>query len=90
MAQEQGQVQGQEVGRVVGYFAHAGAAVVEIAQGRLKVGDAIWIKGHTTDLKQTVESMQIEHQSVTEGAPGQHVGIKVTDRVRPHDRVYRL
>lgn len=90
MAQTQPDVQGQEIGIVVSYFSHVGAAVIKITQGSLKVGDALWIKGHTTDLKQTVDSIQVEHQPVSEATRDQQVGIKVQSRVRPHDRVYRL
>lgn len=84
------EIQGEEVGVVIGYFVHVGAAVVEITRGELKVGDMIWVKGHTTDLKQTVDSIQVDHQAVTEAKRGQQVGLKVQDRVRRHDRVYRL
>lgn len=81
---------GQEIGAVVGYFAHVGAAVIDIKKGALKVGDTIWVKGHTTDLKQTVDSIQVDHKPVTEATPGQQVGLKVSDRVRRHDLVYKL
>jgi putative protease len=54
------------------------------------VGDRIHIKGHTTDLQQVLESMQIEHQSVQEAGPGDSVGIRVQDRCRSGDSVYRV
>lgn len=81
---------GEEVGTVVGYFAHVGAAVVDVTKGSLKVGDTIWIKGHTTDLKQTVDSIQLDHTPITEATKGQQIGLKVGGRVRRHDLVYRL
>jgi translation elongation factor EF-1alpha len=83
MAQE------QEVGRVTDYFARVGVAGVELT-GHLRVGDRIRIRGHTTDLEQVVESMQIEHQPVQEAGPGDRVGIKVVDRCRRGDHVYKL
>jgi len=79
----------QEVGRVVDYFAKVGVAGIEIT-GQLTVGDTIHIKGHTTDLQQTVDSMQIEHESVQEAKAGDSVGIKVKDRCRAHDVVYKV
>jgi len=82
-------VQEEEVGRVTDYFARIGVAGVELT-GRLRVGDRIRIRGHTTDLEQVVESMQIEHQPVQEAGPGDRVGIKVADRCRRGDRVFRL
>jgi len=78
-----------EVGQVIGYFAKIGVAAVELT-GTLKIGDTIRIRGHTTDFTQVVESMQIEHKSVSEAKAGDSVGIKVIDRVRKGDRVYRV
>jgi translation elongation factor EF-1alpha len=54
------------------------------------VGDTIRIKGHTTDLEEVVESMQIEHAQVEEAGPGDKIGIKVQDRVRGGDHVYKV
>ena len=80
----------EEVGKVVGYFSKIGVAAIDITQGSLKVGDKIHIKGHTTDFEQVVESIQIEHQNVQEAKPGDSIGIKVKDRVRDHDMVYKV
>ena len=79
----------EEVGRVRDYFAHIGVAGIDLS-GKLKVGDTIHIKGHTTDLQQVVESMQIEHENVQEAGPGDSVGIQVTDRCRGGDHVYKV
>lgn len=80
----------EEVGKVVGYFSKIGVAAIDITQGSLKVGDKIHIKGHTTDFEQVVDSIQIEHQNVQEAKPGDSIGIKVKDRVRDHDMVYKV
>ncbi|KPK21415.1 MAG: translation elongation factor-like protein [Dehalococcoidia bacterium SM23_28_1] len=79
----------EEIGRVRDYFARIGVAGIDLT-GRLKVGDTIQIKGHTTDIQQVVDSMQIEHQDVQEAGPGDSVGIKVQDRCRSGDHVYRV
>ena len=80
-----------EVGRVSGYFAQPSVAIVEVGQGAsLRVGETIAIKGHTTDFQQTIESMQVEHQPVAQATAGQSVGIKVKDRVRRKDVVYKV
>ena len=81
---------GEEIGIVISFFAVPNAALVEIKSGSLKIGDTIWIRGHTTDLKQAVESMQIGRAAIQEAASGQQVGIKVSGRVRQHDRVYKI
>ena len=75
---------------MVAYFSQAGVAAIELKQGTLCVGDVVWVKGHTTDLKQTVESMQLEHQLITEATCGQQITIQVHQRVRRHDRIYKL
>ncbi len=77
------------VGRVTHYFTKISVAVVELAD-TLKVGDEIIIRGATTNLRQKVESMQIMHKPVTEAKPGQSVGLKVVDRVREGDKVYKI
>ena len=76
------------IGKVSSYFSHIGVAAIEL-KDKLKVGDKIRIKGSTTDLTQTVSSMQIEHDSVKEAKKGDSVGIKVNDKVRPNDLVYK-
>jgi len=55
----------------------------------LKVGDTIAVKGPTTDFEQAVDSMQIEHESVKEAKAGQSIGLKVAQRVRETDMVYK-
>lgn len=78
-----------EVGIVEHFFGEINVAAIKLRKP-LKVGDKIHIKGHTTDFSQTVDSIQIEHQSVTEAPSGSDIGIKVKDRVREHDIVYRV
>lgn len=80
----------QEIGRVTHYFNHVGVAIVEISEGTLSVGDTIHIVGHTSDLTQKVESIQIEHENVDSIKAGQSAGVRVSDHVREHDRVYKV
>lgn len=80
----------EERGKIASYFSKIGVAAIDITKGTLKVGDKIHIKGHTTDIEQNVDSIQIEHQSVPEAKPGDSIGIKVKDRVRDHDIVYKV
>jgi putative protease len=76
-------------GKVTHYYKSIGVAAVEVSDS-LKVGDLIHIKGRTTDFEQKVESMQIEHNNVTEAKKGEVIGLKVKDYVREHDLVYRV
>jgi translation elongation factor EF-Tu-like GTPase len=80
----------KKVGEVIKFFGKIGVAAIRITEGSLKVGDKIHIVGHTTDISQTVDSMQVENKSVQEAGVGADVGIKAKDRVREHDTVYRV
>lgn len=77
-----------EVGRVTHFFNKISVAVVEL-KAPLAVGDRIMIKGPSTDFEQVVESMQIEHKNVARAEAGQMVGLKVNQRVREKDIVYK-
>ena len=79
----------KEIGRITHYFPKIGVAVVELSDTS-QVGDKILIKGSTTEFEQTVESMQIEHKNVATAEAGQSVGLKVEQRVREGDRVYKI
>ncbi|MBN2199307.1 MAG: hypothetical protein JW747_05595 [Candidatus Aminicenantes bacterium] len=78
----------EEIGRISHYFSKIGVAVIEVTAGLLRAGDTIHIKGHTTDFYQKVESLQQEHQAVSEAVKGVSVGLKVKYPVREHDVVF--
>jgi translation elongation factor EF-1alpha len=78
-----------EIGKITDFFAKPVVAGIELS-GILKTGDKIHIKGSTTDMELTVESMQIDRVDITMGKPGDLVGIKVPDRVRRGDNVYKV
>ncbi len=77
------------IGTVSDFFAHPFVAGIELTDS-LKVGDKIRIKGHTTDLEMEVTSMQIDNADVTEAKAGDSIGVKVSDRVRAGDSVYKI
>jgi len=79
----------EAIGKVSDFFAKPVVAGIELT-ALLKVGDQIHIKGHTTDLELTVDSMQINNVNVTEAKAGDSIGIKVSDRVRRGDTVYKV
>lgn len=78
-----------EVGAIAHFFSKISVAVVEL-KAPLSVGDKIKIQGPTTDFEQTVQSMQIEHENVKTAKKGQSVGLKVDQRVRENDTVYKV
>ena len=77
------------IGKVSDFFARPVAAAIELT-APLKVGDKIHIKGHTTDLEMNVDSMQINNVDVKEAKAGDSVGVKVSERVRGGDTVYKV
>jgi translation elongation factor EF-Tu-like GTPase len=79
----------QEVGRVSHFFTKISVAVIELT-ATVSVGDRILIKGPTTNLEQTVDSMEIEHEKVQKAGAGQSIGLKAKDRVRETDVVYKI
>ena len=78
-----------EVGRVTHFYPKISVAIVEL-KAPLNIGDKILIKGATTNFEQTVESMQIEHKNIEKAEAGQIIGLKVKERVRENDKVYRI
>jgi putative protease len=80
----------KKIGKVSHFFGKISVAIIEITDEPLAVGDTIHIKGHTTDLTQKVESMQIEHQNVDKAEIGQSIGLKVTAHCRVDDIVYKV
>jgi GTPase len=77
-----------EVGHVTHFFTKISVAVLEL-KAPLAVGDHILFKGPTTDFEQVIESMQIEHEDIERAEAGQSIGLKVVQRVRERDMVYK-
>jgi translation elongation factor EF-1alpha len=88
MTSQPGAPEEKPIGEVTHYFSKIGVMALDLTD-TLTVGEKIHVKGHTTDLVVTVGSMQIEHQNVQKAGPGDSIGIKVGEKVRPGDRVYR-
>jgi len=78
-----------EIGKVSDFFARPVVAGIELT-AELNLGDKIHIAGHTTDLELTVDSMEINNVPVTKSKAGDSVGIKVTERVRRGDTIYKV
>jgi translation elongation factor EF-1alpha len=77
------------IGRITHYFSKIDVAVIELSDD-VKVGDKIKIEGATTSFEQVIESMEIENEKVESAMVGQSIGLKVKDRVRLHDSVYKI
>jgi len=80
----------EQIAKVVKFFAKPSVAAIAMTAGYLAIGDRIKIKGHTTDFEDTVNSMQKDNRPVEKALPGDMIGIKVKDRVREDDLVYKI
>lgn len=80
----------QKIGVVTHYFGKIGVAALKITDGELRVGNTIHVKGHTSDFTQTVDSMQVEHESVEVARKGDEIGMKTAEYVRENDAVYKV
>ena len=79
----------EKVGLITHFYSKPSVAVIELSAA-LKTGDKIVIRGSTTNIEQTVDSMQVEHKQIPDAQAGQAIGIKVLGRVRENDVVYRV
>ena len=77
------------IGVVTHYFGKVSVGIIQL-EDALKVGDTIHVKGAHDDFTQKIESMQVEHDVVQEAGKGDEVGIKVIQRVHPHDQVLKV
>src|SRR5437867_11397127 len=80
----------KKVGEVFHFYGKIGVAAIRLTDDGIAIGDTVQIQGPSTNLEQTVETLQIEHADVSRAGPGQEVGMKVRDRVREKDFVYKL
>jgi len=78
------------IGEVTKFFAKPSVAAVKITDGEILVGDTIKFTGHTTDLTMVVDSMEVDNQKVPRAVAGDYIGIRVADRVRPGDEVFKV
>ena len=82
-------MEGIRIGEITHYYNQINVAVIYLS-GTIRIGDVIHILGRTTDFRQNVTSLQIEHQSIEEASPSKEVALKVTRRVRRGDKVFKL
>ncbi len=80
----------KKVGEVFHFYRKIGVAAIRLTDDGIAIGDTVQIQGPSTNVEQTVETLQIEHADVSRAGPGQEVGMKVRDRVREKDFVYKL
>jgi len=79
-----------QVGVVVNFYVKPSVAAIKVTGGSIRKGDLLKYKGHTTDFKEEVTSIEIENQPVEEAKSGDMVGVKVKERVREKDRIYKV
>ena len=79
-----------KIGEVMKFFSKPSVAAVKITAGELCVGDTVRFNGHTTDFEDTIQSMEIDNTQIEKATVGDYIGVKVSDRVRPGDEVFRV
>jgi len=82
-------MQEKEIGKITHYYGHLSVGIIQLTD-TLKIGESIHIKGHSSDFTQAIDSMQIEHVSVSEAKLGDMVGIKVVEKAHPGDKVFKV
>ena len=80
----------EKIGVIIHFFTNVNVAAIKITAGELKVGDTIHIVGAHTDFKQKIDSMEIDRNPIQMVQVGDDVGIKVKERTREHDIVYKI
>lgn len=80
----------EKIGDIENFYSKISVAVLNITAGSISKGDNIAIKGSSTDFEMTVESMQIDRADIDSASAGQSIGLKVAERVRPGDEVFKI
>ncbi len=80
----------EKIGEVVKFFSKPSVAAIKITGGELGVGETVKFVGHTTDFSETVESMEVNNQKIDKAVAGDLIGLKVKDRVREGDEVFKV
>jgi translation initiation factor IF-2 len=80
----------EQVGIVVKFFAKPSVAAIEVTNGTIRQGDTLRYKGHTTDFTEKVGSMELDNQPIEEAKVGDLIGVKVEERVRENDLIYKI
>jgi putative protease len=76
------------IGKIIHYYTNIGVGIIELSD-KLSVGDKIHVKGASTDFEQTIDSMQVEHQDVNTAKAGESIGVKLNEKVRESDEVFK-
>jgi translation initiation factor IF-2 len=80
----------EKIGFVSNYYSKISVAAIEMTDGTVSLGDTLHFLGHTTNFESKVDSMQIEHKSVKEAKKGESVGVKISEKARTGDKVYKI
>jgi len=80
----------KKIGEVLKFFAKPSVAAVHLTEGELMIGDSIKFSGHTTEFTEVVQSMEVDNKPVQKAVAGDSIGLKVSDRVRPGDEVFKV
>ena len=77
------------IGKITHYYGHLGVAIIKFNRN-VKKGEEVHFRGAHTDFTQEIESIQYDHEDIEVAKKGQDVGIKVKEKVREGDEIYRV
>jgi len=80
----------KKIGEVVKFFAKPSVAAIKVTSGELNIGDTVRYTGHTTDFEEKLDSMEINNEQIEKAVEGDYIGVKVSDRVRPGDEMFKV
>jgi translation elongation factor EF-1alpha len=80
----------EQVGTVVKFFSKPSVAAIEVSGGGIQRGDTLRFKGHTTEFTDVAASIELDNQPIDQANAGDLIGIKVKERVRESDKVYKV
>lgn len=78
-----------QIGTVDHFYSNISVSMIKLSD-TLKVGEKIRIKGKSAELVMDVASMQINRVPAQEGKAGDIVSVKVEQKVKPGDAVFRV
>lgn len=79
----------KKVGTVTHFYDKISVGIVKLSSPVSK-GDTLKFKGSSTEFEQNLDDMQFNHEDIDTGKKGQEVGIKVGEKVREGDSVYKV
>lgn len=83
------EITGKKVGVITHFYNKIGVGIIRCDE-EIKIGDTLRFAGHETDFNQEIKEMQFDHKAIDKAKKGQEIGVKLDQRVRENDGVYKV